>query len=81
MEQLHLAILWEVSSDYNLQRLLLSCPKSGDITRASVEAYWTVQVPHPALSSTPQTHIDADEIDDLDIARIDPNEHEAQEAQ
>jgi hypothetical protein len=79
-EQLNLAILWEVSSDYNLQRLLLSCPKAGDTTRASVEAYWTIPIPHPALSSPPQSQIDVNEVADLDITRIKPLDLEAEQA-
>ena len=45
-ENLHLIVLWDVEPlRYKLNRLLLCCPTSGDVTNAS--AYFLEEIPHP----------------------------------
>jgi hypothetical protein len=80
-EQLGLAILWEVSPNYVLTRLLLSCPKAGDTSRASVEAYWTVPIPHPAFSAivADQSEDHVEEFVDLPISK--PVDAQAEQAE
>jgi hypothetical protein len=52
---LNLLVLWETDAAYTLQRLSLVCPKVGALTRESVAAYWTIEIPHPNLSRVPAT--------------------------
>jgi hypothetical protein len=44
---LNLLVLWEADAAFTLRRLSLVCPKVGGLTRESVAAYWTVEIPHP----------------------------------
>ena len=44
---LNLLVLWETDAAYTLRRLSLVCPKVGALTRESVAAYWTIEIPHP----------------------------------
>ena len=44
---LNLLVLWETDAAYILRRLSLVCPKVGSLTRESVAAYWTIEIPHP----------------------------------
>ena len=46
---LNLLVLWEADAAYTLRRLSLVCPTVGALTRESVAAYWTVEIPHPSL--------------------------------
>lgn len=64
-------MLWDVSSNHNLVGLSLSCPKGGETTRTSVEAYWTVPIPHPALSVkvTVESQDDVETLTDLPIGK------------
>lgn len=80
-ERTNLAILWEVSSNYTLIGLLLSCPKAGDNSRASVEAYWTIPIPHPAFSTTvgDQGEDHVEEFADLPISK--PVDVQAEQAE
>jgi hypothetical protein len=69
LPSLNLLVLWETDVKYNLHKLFLACPKSGAMTRESVEAYWIVEIPHPS-ESTPNEPInppDPDGPEDLDI--------------
>jgi hypothetical protein len=50
---LNLLVLWEADAAYTLRRLSLVCPKVGGLTRESVAAYWTIEIPHPNLSRAP----------------------------
>jgi len=50
--RLNLVILWDLDPLWNLEKLTLVCPKAGGLTRESVEVYWEVQLPHPALLET-----------------------------
>jgi hypothetical protein len=43
-------VLWETDAAYTLRRLSLVCPKIGGLTRESVAAYWTIEIPHPNVS-------------------------------
>src|SRR6267142_4168191 len=47
---LNLLVLWEADAAYTLRRLSLVCPKVGGLTRESVAAYWTIEIPHPNVS-------------------------------
>jgi hypothetical protein len=47
---LNLLVLWETDAAYILRRLSLVCPKVGALTRESVAAYWTIEIPHPNVS-------------------------------
>jgi hypothetical protein len=47
---LNLLVLWETDAAYTLRRLSLVCPKVGALTRESVAAYWTIEIPHPMMS-------------------------------
>jgi hypothetical protein len=47
---LNLLVLWETDAAYTLRRLSLVCPKVGALTRESVAAYWTIEIPHPNVS-------------------------------
>ncbi len=69
---LNLIILWDATNNYTLKDLVLSCPKDGEDTRASVEAHWYIPIPHPALSVDGQQS--ADVPDDLDISLDEPEE-------
>jgi len=70
---LNLLILWETDAAYTLQRLSLVCPKVGALTRESVAAYWTIEIPHPNVSQAqmpPAGHasqVPTDTRDDLEI--------------
>jgi hypothetical protein len=70
---LNLLVLWETDAAYTLRRLSLVCPKVGALTRESVAAYWTVEIPHPSVSRAPATAADhtpevpTDARDDLEI--------------
>src|SRR6266850_6889356 len=44
---LNLLVLWETDAAYTLRRLSLVCPKVGALTRESVAAYWSTEIPHP----------------------------------
>jgi hypothetical protein len=50
---LNLLVLWETDAAYTLRRLLLVCPKVGALTRESVAAYWTIEIPHPTVVRAP----------------------------
>jgi hypothetical protein len=68
--RLNLIILWDVEWNFSLSRLTLVCPRSGDVTHASVQTYWSVPIPHPgdrASVITPENEF-AEELDDLDIS-------------
>jgi hypothetical protein len=67
-------VLWETDAAYILRRLLLACPKVGGLTRESVAAYWTVEIPHPnvwrptSAAAMPEAPVDGvDGKDDLEI--------------
>ena len=51
---LNLLVLWETDAAYTLRRLSLVCPKVGALTRESVVAYWTIEIPHPSTTRAPQ---------------------------
>jgi hypothetical protein len=48
-DRLNLIVLWDLDNLWNLDKLTLVCPKAGGLTRESVEQYWEIQIPHPAL--------------------------------
>jgi hypothetical protein len=57
---LNLLVLWESDAAYTLRRLSLVCPKVGALTRESVAAYGTIEIPHPTMSRaavTPGCHV------------------------
>jgi hypothetical protein len=68
---LHLLVLWEADAAYTLRHLSLVCPKLGALTRESVAAYWTIEIPHPnvwrptSAAAMPEAPVEAR--DDLDI--------------
>jgi hypothetical protein len=70
---LNLLVLWGTDAAYTLRRLSLVCPKVGALTRESVAAYWTVEIPHPAVARAPVTaanpslDVPTDTRDDLEI--------------
>jgi len=66
----NLIILWEVNTKYDFHQLRLACPKSGDKTRDSVEAYFNEPVPHAAELLKAQESRLAEEDLDLDIKEI-----------
>jgi len=75
---LNLLVLWEADAAYILRRLSLVCPKVGALTRESVAAYWSIEIPHPAVSRAPVTAADqtpdvpTETRDDLAIRRRPP---------
>jgi hypothetical protein len=68
---LNLLVLWEADAAYTLRRLSLVCPKVGALTRESVAAYWTTEIPHPnvwrptSTGAIPEAPVEGR--DDLDI--------------
>jgi hypothetical protein len=68
---LNLLVLWETDVVYTLRRLSLVCPKVGALTRESVVAYWSVEIPHPTVwrptspALMPEASVEGP--DDLDI--------------
>jgi hypothetical protein len=68
---LNLLVVWETSAAYTLRRLSLVCPKVGGLTRESVAAYWTIEIPHPNVwrptspASMPEAPVEGR--DDLEI--------------
>jgi hypothetical protein len=68
---LNLLVLWETDAAYTLRRLSLVCPKVGGLTRESVAAYWTVEIPHPTVwrptSPAPMPEASVEGRDDLEI--------------
>jgi hypothetical protein len=70
---LNLLVLWETDAAYTLRRLSLVCPKVGALTRESVAAYWTIELPHPTVARRPTPAADhapeapTDTRDDLEI--------------
>lgn len=75
VDLLNLLFLWSSTADYSLRGdMILACPKSGALTRESVQLHWEVPVPHPALSieSIQQTDLP----DDLDHITLDEPEEE-----
>lgn len=78
--KINLAILWSASASYGLAGLALSCPRGGKETRASVQEYWSVPIPHPALSAMIPITDSSEILDDLDISRrVDVDEAEARQ--
>jgi hypothetical protein len=69
---LNLVMLWEVTSAYRLKELRLVCPRSGGLTRESVQWHWDVTIPHPALAVEGQPP--TEQVDDLDISLDEPEE-------
>jgi hypothetical protein len=75
---LNLLVLWEADAAYTLWRLSLVCPKVGALTRESVAAYWSIEIPHPAVARAAVTAADhpldvpTDIGDDLAIRRRPP---------
>jgi len=66
----NMVILWEVNMRYDFHQLRLACPKSGDKTRGSVEAYFNEPVPHAAeLLKARESRVAEDDLD-LDIKAI-----------
>jgi hypothetical protein len=47
---LNLLVLWETDAAYTLWWLSLVYPKVGALTRESVAAYWTIEIPHPNVA-------------------------------
>jgi hypothetical protein len=81
---LHLLLVWDVTPRYNLNELVLACPKKGNVNPSATEMYWTWPILHPAetmqttptwseLSTTDDLDISAvgSTIDDLDISAVD----------
>jgi len=66
----NLVILWEVNTKYNFHQLRLACPKSGDKTRDSVEAYFNEPIPHAAELVKAKKSKAAEEDVDLNIIEI-----------
>jgi hypothetical protein len=68
---LNLLVLWEADAAYILRRLSLVCPKVGALTRESVAAYWSIEIPHPTVwrptSRTLMPGAPVEGPDDLDI--------------
>jgi hypothetical protein len=75
---LNLLVLWEANTAYTLRRLWLVCPKVGGLTRESVAADWSIEIPHPAVAralavSSGQTlEVRPGARDDLEIRRRPP---------
>jgi hypothetical protein len=75
---LNLLVLWETDAAFTLRRLSLVCPRVGGLTRESVAAYWTVEIPHPAAAraqTPPVSRVPAGSTepwDDLEIRRRPP---------
>ena len=55
---LNVVILWSFDPSYTVIDLRLAAPKSGNISRASVEEYWNVPIEHSAIgrSFAPMDH-------------------------
>jgi hypothetical protein len=70
----NIIILWDATADYNLIGLSLVCPRSGDLTRASLDVYWHIEIPPPATLVAPETperdRVDAGDVDPLDEIRL-----------
>jgi hypothetical protein len=68
---LNLLVLWDTDAAYTLRRLSLVCPKVGGLTRESVAAYWTVEIPHPNVwrptSPVAMPEVPVEGPDDLEI--------------
>jgi len=54
---LNLLVLWVVDSNFRLRELILTCPKSGGVTRDSVAVHWSVPVPSPIERLTSPDHL------------------------
>lgn len=46
----NLLVLWDVNGLHTLTGLSLVCPRNGNAAQSSVELFWSVPIPHPALS-------------------------------
>jgi hypothetical protein len=66
----NLVILWEVNTKYDFHQLRLACPKSGDKTRDSVEAYFNEPIPHAAELVKAKKSKAAEEDVDFNIKEI-----------
>jgi hypothetical protein len=55
---LNLVLLWDADRDYELIDLSLACPKTGALTRASVEAHWNHPLPLYGEPSVPNIDVD-----------------------
>ena len=66
----NLVILWEVNMKYDFYQLRLACPKSGDKTRDSVEAYFNEPIQHAAELVKAKKSKAAEEDVDLNIIEI-----------
>jgi hypothetical protein len=75
LPSLHLVVLWDVDSNYMLNKLLLGCPTSGNTTKESVSVYFLEEIPHPieAIDLTQVTQ-DPPTVEDLDIQLQDVQE-------
>ena len=49
----NLIVLWNAGKDFQLQNLLLACPKGGSTTKSSTEHHWICEIPHPVSVAIP----------------------------
>jgi hypothetical protein len=69
-----LLVLWDIDVKHRFAGLQLSCPRAGETTRASVQTYWSVEIPNPLINSVRATARtlaeDLDEIEALEPKSI-----------
>ena len=69
--EINLIVLWDVThGSFNNLTLMLACPKAGDLTRDSVEAYWYRPLPHPTQDGVTQQAQQDNQSIDLDITNL-----------
>jgi hypothetical protein len=66
-DNVNLLILWEVTPTYNLRRLSLACPKSGELKRDSVTTFWHCLILDLLLRNHDESILLTLEIEDLPL--------------
>ena len=62
----NLILHWSTDDDYNLDKVYLGCPKTGGLTRASVDAHWDELIwrrQHYEVTGGEQVEADVNELD------------------
>jgi hypothetical protein len=69
-----LAIIWDLDFGFNLNKLILACPKGSENPYQPGEAHWYVEIPHPVAAAEVFTSTNQD-VDDLELQ---PKERDAE---
>ncbi len=78
-EEMHFAILWNLSRKGVLQPLYLVCPKRFNPRTGEIEVWWDVVIPDPTTAIQPgPSGLSIAPREDLDIARKDKKKEQSE---